>query len=357
MHPVSPWFFGPVTFGEGEEWLRFQYRFLCVLLLASAAITAIFHLLATAGLSQFDPRYLLCSRAYLLLTVLHYALLRNRPQRLPALALSFLLVSSALHAATFLLNTPDEFRLIWFALNLPGAYLILGSRAGAAVTGLSLLFIVLANPYLATPYSPNALVTCALAMLYLSLFFHAFANRSISFHQSMVDANRRLAGMAALDPLTGLLNARGYYSSVEHALSRPGPFAVLFVDLDHFKRINDTLGHAAGDAVLRQVAACLTRHIRATDILGRIGGEEFSILLPGCELDAALRVAETLRAAVERLQPSFEKRAIPVTASLGVATGQAPTPDFAAIQSLADQALYEAKRQGRNRVTPIRQAS
>ncbi|MFM2341749.1 MAG: hypothetical protein RLZZ592_1402 [Pseudomonadota bacterium] len=131
------------------------------------------------------------------------------------------------------------------------------------------------------------------------------------------------------------------------------PSTVLFVDLDHFKRINDTRGHAAGDEVLRRVAACLREQVRHSDWVGRIGGEEFSLLLPRTATAQALPLAERLRACLEALQIEIDGQPIPVTASIGVATAQAGEHTMTTLQQQADEAMYQAKAGGRNRVSVL----
>ncbi|MEO5336200.1 MAG: GGDEF domain-containing protein [Magnetospirillum sp. WYHS-4] len=349
--------FGDAEFHEGEEYRKFQYRFTCAILLFSVLITAIFQVAVLEGQAQADPSYLNVSRAYLAISVLYYAVLRGRPSRLGPVAWTYAGLSWLLHLSTFLLNTPDELRIVWFVLNLPGVYLVLGSAAGIGFTVLSMAAVVAANGFLDTPYSSTAIVTCLMGMVYLSVFFHAFAARSISFHHAMVEANRKLAEMAARDPLTGLFNARAYYRLCEGALrqsQRSGrPFAMLFVDLDHFKSINDKYGHEAGDTVLRSVAERLQASLRQSDIVGRIGGEEFSVLLPDSDMDGARDLAEKLRLDIEALMPDIGSERLRITASIGVAASRPTLISIAEVQSQADEAMYVAKRQGRNRVTCI----
>jgi diguanylate cyclase (GGDEF)-like protein len=127
--------------------------------------------------------------------------------------------------------------------------------------------------------------------------------------------------------------------------------AVILADLDHFKRINDTLGHLAGDSVLRQVAQRLHHSVRPYDAVGRYGGEEFLIVLPGCDGDSALSLAERLRQAIASDRIDAEGTEVAITLSLGVAvsSGEAQL-DAVELLRAADAALYEAKNAGRNRV-------
>ncbi|AZY48724.1 sensor domain-containing diguanylate cyclase [Bordetella avium] len=149
------------------------------------------------------------------------------------------------------------------------------------------------------------------------------------------------------DALTGLLNRRGLDEILQSEPRYGRAMSVLAVDIDHFKAINDELGHAAGDAVIRGIAALLRSRARASDILGRLGGEEFVVLLPNTDRAQALQAAERIRAAVETFQ------AVPggaCTVSIGVAVYPHEGASLTAVLERADEALYEAKRGGRNRV-------
>ncbi|RAU22966.1 GGDEF domain-containing protein [Paramagnetospirillum kuznetsovii] len=347
--------FGNATFREGDEYHQFQYRFTCAVLVFAITITALFQLAVLAGPPLYDPIYVMVGRGFLAVSVAAFLILRGHPERMRLVAPAYAVLALAQYVMVLLFNGPDELRAIWFALNLPGVYLILGSRIGIAITAASIAIVIVANPHLPTPYSPGALITVVLGMVYISAFFHAYAARSISFHHAMVEANRKLAHMAARDPLTGLLNARAYYGLCEGALSQArrtgSPFAMLFVDLDHFKSVNDRFGHDAGDTVLRAAALCLEQGIRQSDLVGRIGGEEFCVLLPDTVREGARLLAEKLRADIEALMPDIGSERLRVTASIGVAVADAEVATIAEVQRLADDAMYRAKRQGRNRVT------
>lgn len=158
---------------------------------------------------------------------------------------------------------------------------------------------------------------------------------------------------ASVDALTGVLNRRaimdGGGAFVKRLVAAGRGVSVLMIDLDHFKSINDRLGHAVGDLVLREFGALLTRIVRGEDLVGRLGGEEFCIVLPGCDGTQALRVAERLRMACAA-ETGRDTAGTPITISIGVAVACARASTFGGLLRLADGALYGAKADGRNRV-------
>lgn len=165
---------------------------------------------------------------------------------------------------------------------------------------------------------------------------------------------RRLRLLAMTDPLTGLANRRhtDYRGSEAFKMARltAQPFCVLAIDIDHFKAVNDTHGHAVGDTVLQRVGRECQRTLRKLDLMGRIGGEEFTGLLPETDEAAARQVAERLRTGVESLDLDDIVPGLRVTISVGVAQMREADPDFAGVLARADAAMYRAKQGGRNRV-------
>lgn len=158
------------------------------------------------------------------------------------------------------------------------------------------------------------------------------------------------------DGLTGCYTRRHWLSIAERELVRSRrnlrPFAVIMIDIDHFKKINDTRGHAVGDVVLKNVTDAIQAHLRSTDSLGRLGGEEFAVLLPETTLDTAIVTAERLRLTVESLSSLTGAGDFPVqvTISLGVTDSTGNEENMSVILRHADQALYDAKKNRRNRV-------
>ncbi|MBW8822793.1 MAG: diguanylate cyclase [Xanthomonadales bacterium] len=165
---------------------------------------------------------------------------------------------------------------------------------------------------------------------------------------------RALIVTARIDALTGILNRNSLDIDLAAALAQAArtrsPLAVLFLDIDHFKRINDQFGHAAGDECLRAVAQLLRSNLRSGDLLGRYGGEEFVVVSPGAPLAVAQQLGERIRAAVESLEVEWEGEWIPVTISVGIAMRRRDENEPVHLLDRADQALYDAKRRGRNQV-------
>jgi len=163
---------------------------------------------------------------------------------------------------------------------------------------------------------------------------------------------------AILDPLTGLRNRREFEKTFdEERLSREGgaagvrePGTLIYVDLDHFKALNDSLGHAAGDSALRHVSGILQAQVRDVDMVARIGGEEFAVWLPRAPLEQGMEIAERMRRAVESSVWRWSGTPYPMTASCGVAAYPETVRDINNLRSAADAALYRAKQAGRNRV-------
>lgn len=166
----------------------------------------------------------------------------------------------------------------------------------------------------------------------------------------LMEYNAVLVELSVTDKLTGLKNRRYFQDKLEELIVRycesEQPFSVLIIDIDHFKKVNDTWGHQAGDLVLKQLADTLIRHSLREDTVARLGGEEFVLLLPDADAEASKLRAEALRIAV--LQTPWEL--VTITVSIGVATMTSEDSDVTLLEK-ADQALYASKENGRNRVT------
>ena len=210
-----------------------------------------------------------------------------------------------------------------------------------------------ADDYLIKPFDPEELAARV-----------SIGERILKLQASLLDSRRNMETLAMHDTLTGLLNRRAIHLRALGELNRlkrgiaSGPLSIILLDIDHFKDINDTHGHDAGDRALQAVAELLEGHVRSYDVLGRWGGEEFLMLLPGTGLTEACAVAERIRATLAGARPALpDGTRVALSASLGVAAIDAAGPDALDEQRLdylvraADRALYLAKSAGRNRVS------
>jgi diguanylate cyclase (GGDEF)-like protein len=183
---------------------------------------------------------------------------------------------------------------------------------------------------------------------------HEIATLGVAFNR-MAD---ELKSRARTDELTGLPNFRAFRERIDAELERadryPAPFGILIMDLDRFKKYNDTFGHAAGNEALRRVAQTLRETVRAVDFPARYGGEEFAVIAPQVDANALTVIAERIRTSIEALPaPPDGAR---VTVSIGAALYPSDASDREALFKIADARLYEAKEQGRNRVVAMRSA-
>jgi len=192
-------------------------------------------------------------------------------------------------------------------------------------------------------------------------YYHATMQRLEDSLCQLKDAHHQLIEISRLDPLTQVDNRRALMESLELELRRSHryhhPFALLFLDIDHFKEINDRYGHAFGDKVLQRIVGVARGQVRPPDLIGRYGGEEFAIGLVECSLEGAQRIAERIRLKIAESSIVWEQNVASVTVSIGIAMLM---PDVDHVETLidrADRALYEAKAGGRNRVTVFKGAS
>jgi diguanylate cyclase (GGDEF)-like protein len=186
---------------------------------------------------------------------------------------------------------------------------------------------------------------------------HAVEERT----KELQDLNTRLERLAVTDGLTGVYNHRRFQEQLATEVLRSGrtgrPLSVLMVDVDLFKRVNDAMGHPAGDELLRRLATVLGTGLRATDMLARYGGEEFAVILPETPRSEATAVAERMRSAVEERVNADARWTQKVTVSIGVATWPENGKTPQALLVAADQAMYSAKHQGRNQVVTSKVAA
>ncbi|ODT49888.1 sensor domain-containing diguanylate cyclase [Devosia sp. 63-57] len=267
---------------------------------------------------------------------------------LPALAVVATLAVSVVAVEPIAIVFPVP-ALIWAALVLPLPATCLLVMLFSSVT----MFAVKLGLY---DFGTGGLSDPLISSVHLGVAMIALAPVLVA----AVTADRRrqfseLEKAARFDALTGALNRGAFMAEGEAMVTAQrrahAPMAGLLLDVDHFKRINDLHGHAAGDLALTAMAAVIRKTIRGGDLFGRLGGEEFALLLPDADLDAAALVANRICRQIERLQtPIADGTILTMTVSIGVVASVETTVELSEVLSLADRAMYEAKRAGRNQV-------
>ncbi|MET3792047.1 GGDEF domain-containing protein [Aquamicrobium terrae] len=230
-----------------------------------------------------------------------------------------------------------------------------------ASAAASVLLALLVLPFFGATLGSLGLMMCIVCPLVIAWPASAYmfwqndklqaAHRELSrAHAQLAAAHRRLAEKARHDDMTGMLNRESFFGVLERARRKTDSGALLIIDADHFKSINDRFGHLTGDEALLQIVAALRGGVRSGDVLGRIGGEEFAALLVGASEEEAIRIAERIRRQVEEIRFRVEgDRVIPLTVSIG-GTLCAPGATVSELMRSADRRLYEAKNRGRNLV-------
>jgi diguanylate cyclase (GGDEF)-like protein len=267
-------------------------------------------------------------------------------------AVTYVIFSDAL--ANYVPSLPLMFAILPFVL---WSALRFGQREVAALNALVCAIALWQTlegrgPFGSAPLNTSLLLLLAFMSTLIStgLALNAVVSERSRAIEALAQALKTLKEEVIRDPLTNLYNRRFLRDYLSRELMRAARenirVAVIMIDLDHFKRVNDTAGHAAGDLVLTKIAALLKHHIRGTDIACRFGGEEFTLVLPNATLQSARSRGEAICSAIKNESDGLRG----VTASLGVAVFPDHASDSESLLRAADEALYEAKDRGRNQV-------
>jgi len=214
-----------------------------------------------------------------------------------------------------------------------------------ALVGSDLLTTVFYGFFFSDRYLLDIVLTSIIVIIVGYPLAYFFLSQNVRLRAMAVELDRA----ARTDDLTGLYNRRTFFCECESAIRGLGESAFLYIDIDHFKKLNDRFGHAAGDSVLRKFGDVVSDCVRGGDVAARLGGEEFGIYLAHADLGNALRVGERIRQRSLRIGPAVGLDDVRVTVSIGIAMrDQGQTLDE--LMQLADESLYAAKEQGRDRI-------
>lgn len=238
----------------------------------------------------------------------------------------------------------DEYKTLWSFFMVPSIIIMKMYPRRMAIYG-SLVFYFILGAVLEMNFADVENHSFDLTRPIVNVTIHLTIGYLIMNNQKLM---KRVECLSYTDALTGINNRR-FFEDYIHS-SKP-PLLLILIDIDHFKKINDRFGHECGDQALKHLSGIIQPHLRGTDRIARIGGEEFALMLPNTSLDDGARFAEQIRAAIESQPFFYQANTIHMTVSLGVT--QLKQGQREGILRVADRALYEAKENGRNRVVVI----
>jgi diguanylate cyclase (GGDEF)-like protein len=310
-------------------------------------------LMSDFGMHDIGPIQTKVNYVYSFLTIMIIFFLR-RSKKNDILSSHALLIISFINFTSILIHVPqDEFRMIWFYMLIFVAYMINGKVSGLLYTLASIAIILIADFTTDLHLSDIAIRSVILALIIGSFLSYVYANRITSYEGSLKQQNSSLSVLASTDYLTGIMNRRMFNQISGHYFQTAQKdhlsLTLLLLDLDHFKKINDTYGHQTGDQLLICFVQTVKNLLRKSDIFARIGGEEFAILLSQIDKKDAYLLAEKNRQAVENIIVHYEGNNVYVRTSIGIARNNTTDSSFDDIFSRSDMALYKAKKEGRNR--------
>jgi diguanylate cyclase (GGDEF)-like protein len=340
--------------GESQAYLEFKSRLFSSIMIIAVVFAAAFGLMHDLGLNQIGRFHAYVDYLYSSLTLVLLFLFKKERSLYTPILYIFLAASFLTFISAFINVPVDQFRAIWFYLLVLVAYILAGTWPGVGLTAFSIVAVLSLSQIVDVGLSDESMVSIVVGLLIFSLIAFIYTNRTDCYANQIEENNSKLKQLASEDPLTGLFNPRMCTAIGEQLLKmsiRDGnPLSVIYTDLDHFKKINDTYGHQAGDQVLVHVADIVNGFLRQSDVCARLGGEEFCVVLPETDSQAAAKLAEKMRQRMEQTIEHIGEVDLHITASFGVAQMLPTDQSLSDIQKRADQALYAAKKMGRNRV-------
>lgn len=339
-------------FSEDENLLQFKFKMLNSVFIIVAFFSALFGLLSDLGINDIGPIHSKVDYVYSFLTIMLIFFLRSSKKNYKLTAHSLLIISLITFTSALILVPQDEFRMIWFYLLIYVAYMLNSSTSGILYTLASIVIILTVHYFVELQLSQTAINSAVFGLIIGSFLSYVYTNKITDFENSLKQQNNTLSVLAYTDYLTGIMNRRMFKEISERyfqtAQKNDLSLTFLLLDLDHFKKINDTYGHQVGDQLLIRFVETIEKILTKSDIFARIGGEEFAILLSQVDSDDAYILAEKIRKEVEKITINYEGQNVFVTTCIGITQNSKTDSSFDDIFSRSDMALYKAKKEGRN---------
>lgn len=340
------------TFNEGEDLLRFRFRMINIMLLISIGAMLSFALLNDLGLNELGDIHARSNYLASLVCLVSFFWLRQSKRYYKRVAMVTICAVMISFTSALLFVPTDEFRLVWFLLAVIVAHLVVGRGFGLFIVALSILIVIGSNYLFNINFSGLTQTTFVISLFISSLLLTSYSEKISLYQMELLQQNEKLKKLANRDDLTGIMSRR-YFLDAAHryfntSIRNHSSMSMLMLDIDHFKQINDRYGHPAGDRMLMLFTEKISKLLRKSDIFGRLGGEEFGIVLFETDTDGAQILAEKIRQAVEGLDYQVEGESIKMTTSIGVSEKIDADSHFEKLMIRSDKALYRSKNSGRN---------
>lgn len=341
------------NFDQEENHLKFQFRMLNAILLISAFFSALVGVLSDLKINDVGEIHTKINYIYSLVSLALIFLLRREKKNYIVVSHTLLVSSLFTFASALVFVSQDEFRMIWFYLLVFVAFILAGKKSGLLYALVSIGIIITANIFMELHLSEIAIHTAILGLMIASLLSLTYTNRIDAYEKSLKELNENLRELAFTDGLTGIINRRSFDELSRHYFETAKrdkiELSLLILDIDFFKKVNDNYGHHVGDLLLVEFVRTIEPLLRKSDNFGRIGGEEFGVLLFHTDLSGALALGEKIHEALKSISFECSGEYIGITCSIGVSQIKQSDTSFHALFERADEALYKAKAEGRNR--------
>lgn len=338
---------------ENELLASFKYKMLTILIVLLVMSSVVFSLYFTLGFGKITSNEHYLRYAHATLGLFFFLILRYNKKSYNFVSYGLVLSSLFIFSYALIHTSNNEIHLLWFIVITVAAFISHGVKLGLITALLSSFLLQVVNSSYNLQIDYFVILTLISSLFIISLMLYYFTKKIDAFSRDLSEQNCRLERLASSDTLTGIMNRRVFLEIANKYLyqsqRQDENFYFLMLDIDHFKSINDNYGHQAGDKVLIAYSELIRTILRENDLYGRLGGEEFGIVILEKNDDDALHVAEKIRLAIESKKHEVNEEVLPVTVSIGVAL-KCQNHSLEDVMHSADEAMYEAKSLGRNRV-------
>lgn len=325
-------------------------RLMIILFVIASTMSGLYYTLGFGHISngEHNLRY-----AHAFLGLIFYFILKFNKESYTFVSYGLVFITLFIFSYAFYHVANTEIRLLWFLVLTMAAFITNGTILGTLTAILSMLSLLYVNKLYNLEINNFTFLTIGSSLFITSLMLYYFTKKIEAFSRHLSEQNTRLDRLASVDALTGIMNRRVFLEMADKYLHQSyrqdEKFYFLMLDIDHFKAINDTYGHQEGDNVLITYAKVIKDILRENDLFGRLGGEEFGVVILEKNRDNALHVAEKIRLAIESYVHKVDDKTLPITMSIGLAFGY-ESATLEEVMHASDIAMYKAKTMGRNKV-------